>query len=110
VNRPVCFLAITCSLIVLATLTGTVALAQTNPVPFVNQPLFPTSVFAGRGTFTLKVIGTGFVPGSVVEWNGSPRATTLVSGKLQATINAADVAHAQTATGTRRIERVGRRC
>lgn len=87
-NRPVFFLAITCSHIVLATLTGTIALAQTNPVPLLNQPLFPTSVFAGHAAFTLKVTGTGFVPGSLVEWNGSPRATTLVSGKLQATISA----------------------
>ena len=69
-NRPVCFLATTCSLVVLATLTGTIALAQTNPVPFVNQPLSPTSVFAGHGTSPLKVIGAGFVPGSVVNGMG----------------------------------------
>ncbi len=29
--------------------------------------------------FTLTVTGSGFVAGSTVEWNGSPRSTTVVS-------------------------------
>jgi hypothetical protein len=67
-----------------------VALGQ-NPVPFVNQPLVPTAVPPGGPGFTLTVNGTGFVPGSVVQWNGSPRPTTFVSNsQLSAAIPATD--------------------
>ena len=48
---------------------------------------------AGRSGFTLYVHGQGFVAGSVVNWNGSPRATQYISGtRLAATISSADVA------------------
>jgi hypothetical protein len=40
--------------------------------------LAPTAV-AGGPTFQLTVNGNGFLPGSEVLWNGSPRATTYVS-------------------------------
>jgi hypothetical protein len=47
------------------------------------------------------VNGTGFVAGSVVNWNGSPRTTTFVSSsQLTAAITAADVAAAGTGTVT----------
>jgi len=47
------------------------------------------------------VNGTGFVSGSVVNWNGSPRTTTFVSNsQLTASISAADVVVAGTATVT----------
>src|SRR6266852_647237 len=72
---------------------ATSLLGQSNPVPFVNQPLVPTTVVPGSAAFTLTVNGTGFVSGSVVNWNGSPRTTTFVSGsQLTAAISAADVA------------------
>jgi hypothetical protein len=75
--------------------------AQSNPVPFVNQPLVPTTVVPGSAAFTLTVNGTGFVSGSVVNWNGSPRVTTFVSSsQLTAAILAADVAVASTGTVT----------
>jgi hypothetical protein len=78
---------------------ATSLLAQSNPVPFVNQPLVPTTVVPGSAAFTLTVNGTGFVSGSVVNWNGSPRTTTfLSSSQLTASISAADVAGAMTAT------------
>jgi hypothetical protein len=39
------------------------------------------------------VNGTGFINASVVDWAGSPRATTFVSAtEITATINAADIA------------------
>lgn len=64
-----------------------------NPVPFVNQPLVPTAVAPGGPDFTLTVNGAGFVPESVVRWNGSPRPTTFVSNtQLTAAIPAADIA------------------
>jgi hypothetical protein len=80
---------------------ATSLLGQSNPVPFVNQPLVPTTVVPGSAAFTLTVNGTGFVSGSVVNWNGSPRATTFASSsQLTASIPAADVALAGTATIT----------
>ena len=51
--------------------------------------------------FTLTVNGTGFVSGSVVNWNGSARTTTFVnSSQLMATIPASDIATASTASVT----------
>jgi hypothetical protein len=49
----------------------------------------------------LTVNGTGFVPGSVVNWNGQGRKTTFVSpSQLQASITATDVAQKMTAAIT----------
>lgn len=77
------------------------ALTQSNPKPLLNQPLVPESVAPGSGQFTLTISGTGFVSGAVVNWNGAPRVTTVVSGsEVQATINASDVATAKTALVT----------
>jgi uncharacterized protein (DUF2141 family) len=77
------------------------AMAQTNPVPFVDQPLVPASAAPGGSAFTLTVNGTGFVSGAVVQWNGSARSTKLVSSsKLTAQITAADIAAPGTATIT----------
>src|SRR5579872_6899534 len=75
--------------------------AQNNAVPFVNDPLVPDSTAPGGGGFTMTVNGTGFVSSSVVNWNGSPRATTFVnSSQLTAAILAADVASVGTASVT----------
>ncbi len=47
---------------------------------------------AGNGAFTLTVNGSNFLPGSVVQFNGSARATTYVSPtQLTAAITAADL-------------------
>ncbi len=52
----------------------------------------------GGPGFALTVNGTGFAPGSVVNWNGSARPTTFVrSTQLTAAIPAADIATASTA-------------
>jgi IPT/TIG domain-containing protein/WD40 repeat protein len=57
----------------------------------------PSSRPAGCSGFTLDIQGSGFVNGTVVNWNNSPRATDFESStELLATINASDVA-AQTA-------------
>lgn len=77
------------------------AAAANNPVPFVNQPLVPASVAPGGNNFQLTVNGTGFVSGSTVNWNGSPRVTTFVNqGQLTATILSTDIATASTASIT----------
>lgn len=81
-------------------LNSVFALAN-NPTPFVNQPLIPASVAPGGAGFTLTVNGTGFVSGSTVNWNGSPRTTTFVNAsQLTATILSTDVVAASTASVT----------
>lgn len=67
--------------------------------PFTISPPAITSV-SGSSTascsltgLTLTVDGTNFVNGSVVNWNGSPRATTFVSStQLTALLTSADAA------------------
>jgi uncharacterized protein (TIGR03437 family) len=55
--------------------------------------LSPSSVLAGSPGFTLTVTGTGFVSGSVIQWNGAPIATSFVSStQLTAQIPAGLVA------------------
>ena len=84
------------SVVALLILSTLIVVAQ-NPVPFVNQPLVPDAVApappGGPGfTFTLTVNGTGFVPGSKVNWNGSPRTTAFVnSSRLIAFILSSDI-------------------
>ena len=64
-----------------------------NPVPIVNQPLLPAAIRPGAAGLTLVVNGSGFVPGSVVYWNGSPRVTQSISGlQLSTSLTAADLA------------------
>jgi hypothetical protein len=75
--------------------------AQSNPVPFVNQPLVPAAVAPAGPQFSLTVNGAGFVSGSVVNWNGNPLATTFVSAiKLTAVVPATKVSKAGTASVT----------
>ena len=81
------------------------ALIQTilasNPVPMLTS-MTPSSANAGGGAFTLILNGSNFVPNSQVLWNNIDLATTYVSGgaQLQASITAADIATAGSATVT----------
>jgi FG-GAP-like repeat/Abnormal spindle-like microcephaly-assoc'd, ASPM-SPD-2-Hydin len=82
-------------------LISTSALAQSNPVPLISQPLVPASVKPGSGTLTLIVNGTGFSSSSTVNWNGSTRVTEFVSSSsLKALIKSSDVANPGTASVT----------
>jgi hypothetical protein len=88
--HPLCHLTI---------LLSTIALAQSNPVPLINQPLVPDSTKPGSGGFTLTINGTGFSASSVVSWNGSTRITQFISeSQLTADIKASDVSPAGTAS------------
>jgi hypothetical protein len=70
------------------------------PVPSIKS-LSPSSGTAGGADFTLTVTGSGFVTDSKVLWNGVEHATTFVSStSLTASIPAADIAKAGTATVT----------
>jgi len=87
---PFVFLALTASLF-----------AQSNPVPFVNQPLVPAATAPGGPGFVLTVNGSGFVPTSVVNWKAVPITTTFVSqGQLTANVPAESIAVAETASVT----------
>ena len=84
----------------IVTLFASPALAV-SPVPLINQPLVPDAVAPGGSGFTLTLNGTGFVSASTVNWNGSARSTTFVSGsRLTAAILASDIATASTAVVT----------
>jgi hypothetical protein len=75
--------------------------AQTNPLPFLNQPLVPSSTPPGGNGLALTVHGAGFMSRSVVNWNGNPMATTFVSvDELTATVPASNIAVATSAAIT----------
>ena len=64
-----------------------------NPVPVVNQPLLPTAIQPGTSVPVVIVNGTGFVPGSVVYWNGTPRVTQYIgAAQLSVALTSSDVA------------------
>src|SRR5437762_10819753 len=95
------FLSFAALLCLSLSFTAIPALGQSNPVPFVNQPLVPSAVAPGGPDFTLTVNGTGFVSGATVNWNGTPLATTFVSSsQLTATVPAANTALNGTASIT----------
>src|SRR6266513_1581015 len=93
-------LAIVLGFLSLIWMAGCSGSNSNNPMPTVGS-LNPTSITAGNAAFMLSVTGTGFVSTSTVQWNGSARVTTYVSGtQLQATITAADLATASTVNVT----------
>lgn len=68
-----------------------------NPPPTMTS-ISPVSHSAGGGSFTLTVMGSSYVPGSIVRWNGANRATTWISSsELRAVILSSDLATAGTA-------------
>ena len=93
------FSRLTCCLVL--SFAASASFAQSNPVPFVDQPLVPGAVTPGAPGFSLTIHGAGFVSGSIVNWNGTPLATTFVSaGKLSAVVPAAKVSTPGTANVT----------
>jgi hypothetical protein len=55
--------------------------------------LMPNSAKTTDPAFTLTVNGSGFVGGSVIYWNGSPRTTAFVmGGQVTTPISTADIA------------------
>ena len=71
-----------------------------NPVPTLSS-ISPSSATAGAPGLTLSVFGANFVSSSTVLWNGSSRATVIVSsGQLNAQLTTADLAASTTAAVT----------
>jgi hypothetical protein len=69
--------------------------AGPNPVPAVTSA--SPAVTAGHANYQITVTGSDFVPGAVIEWNGSPRTTIYQSATaLIADIPASDVSVAGT--------------
>lgn len=107
-HRPLAFVfqipvfAITCS--VLMSLAGCGGGGGSsgggNPVPEVAS-VSPNSTTAGGSAFTLTITGSNFISSSTIQWNGSARTTSFVSGtELQAQISATDVASAASVSVT----------
>lgn len=77
----------------------TLAAAQSRKIPALNNQLSPATAVAGSPAFYLTVYGTNFTGRCVVLWNGVQRPTTVMNGnQATATIYAADIALAGTAT------------
>ena len=70
----------------------------TNPTPTVAS-VNPSSISAASGNLLLTIIGSNFVPGAVVLWNGAERSTTFVDAShLTVAIPASDLAKSGNAT------------
>ncbi|MFZ5877417.1 MAG: beta strand repeat-containing protein [Nitrospirota bacterium] len=80
--------------------TFTINTPASNPVPTTTS-LTPATATAGDAAFTLTIDGSGFVAGSVAQWNGVDRPTTVLSAsQVTAQIAAEDIASAGTALVT----------
>jgi hypothetical protein len=51
---------------------------RANRVPPTIRSLHPSSMTAGKGAFTLTIIGEGFVSGAKVRWEGLPLESTYI--------------------------------
>lgn len=90
VAAAIAFLVLVCS--VIAACSSDSGDKPHNRVPVLTS-VSPDSAMVGGGAFTLTVNGSGFVTGSIVQWNGAARATNYVSStQLTAAIPAADLA------------------
>src|SRR5260370_22348957 len=78
-----------------------VLVPQTTPTKPAISSITPASVAAGSAGFTLTIAGSGFVSGSVVNFNGTALPTTFVnSNTLTASVTADLIAKTGTATVT----------
>jgi outer membrane protein assembly factor BamB len=81
--------------------TNSIVFTVEAPQPLALSVVSPTSVAPGSAAFILTVIGTGFNASSVVQWNGAPLATTLLSvNELQVQVPAANLVSAGSALVT----------
>ena len=71
---------------------------SSNPVPTLSG-VTPNSATAGSAALTITASGSGFIPASVIEWNGAALGTTYVSStSLTAQIPASDLGSMGAAT------------
>ncbi len=63
-----------------------------NPAPVISS-VSPAAIASGAASPVITVAGTGFIPTTVIDVNGSSRTATFVSGtQVSVTLSAADVA------------------
>jgi uncharacterized repeat protein (TIGR01451 family) len=74
-----CFL-LSVAMIVSGAFSATNIRAANNPTPFIDN-VSPISINPGSTAVTLIVEGTGFVPASLIVWNGTSLSTTFVNSK-----------------------------
>ena len=73
-------------------LTFAISAAGDNPVPAVTS-LSPPNSLVGSPSFSLYVIGSGFVEGSIVRWDGAGRTTNFASDtELSVVVTSTDLA------------------
>lgn len=73
-------------------ISNALAFTISNPLPSLAS-LSTTHVTGGGAAFALTVLGSNFVPNSVVRWNGNSRTTTYVSAtEVQGAILSTDIA------------------
>src|SRR5581483_12348551 len=74
--------------------------AQSSPLPVLDNAI-PASAAPGGRAFVLSVYGGPFTSNAVLNWNASPRPTTVVSSsRLQAQISDIDIQKNGTASIT----------
>jgi hypothetical protein len=74
-------------------LSSSIVSAQSANTTPTLASILPASANAAGPSFTLTVNGSGFLPGSVIEWNQTPLTTTYVSSQqLTAAVPASDLA------------------
>jgi hypothetical protein len=61
--------------------TGSLPFTINNPVPSLDA-LIPTYVTSGAGNSSLRVLGTNFVPNSIVRWNGNAGESSYLNGTI----------------------------
>jgi IPT/TIG domain len=82
------------------TSSTTVTLSVDNPAPALLS-LAPSTVTVGLSSATVTITGSGFVPTSIANFNGSARTTTFTSAtQVIVSLTAADLAAASNATIT----------
>ena len=107
VSRPNFWRAVICVYLVAFSLCGCGggSGSGSTPTPPTNSNIAPTlasvtppSAVAGSAAITITATGANFVSGSVIDWNGSPLASTFVSAtQLTATVPASDLTTSGTA-------------
>lgn len=77
------------------------SMAQTSPVPVLNQPIVPSAVAPGGSNIRISANGTNFLNGASLFWNGAKLNTKFVSSStLTATVPAGDLSGATTSSLT----------
>ncbi|MEO6817057.1 MAG: IPT/TIG domain-containing protein [Edaphobacter sp.] len=74
-------------------LSAAVSIPVLNPAPVLTS-ILPGNIATGSASSTISLTGSKFETASVVQWNGSPRATAFLNSQaLQVTLTQSDLAN-----------------